>query len=351
VSTVENVIAGTIIPATHTTPDVISLNALLKEMVDAGCEYAFMEVSSHAVDQKRIEAVDFAGGVFTNMSHDHLDYHKTFDNYIAAKKQFFDELNPNSFAISNVDDKRGEVMLQNTKALKITYGLHDMCSYKGKIISNSIHGLMLDINGTEAHFRMIGSFNAYNLLAVFAVAKELCFETEEILTILTRLSGAEGRFEKIITSNSKTVGIVDYAHTPDALLNVLETINKVKSKSENVVTVVGCGGDRDKTKRPKMANVATILSSKVILTNDNPRTEDPDEILNQMEEGIKEKERSKVLRITDRKEAIEEAVKLAQDGDIILIAGKGHEKYQDINGVKYPFDDKKVLKAAMLANA
>lgn len=351
ISTVENRIANEVIPATHTTPDVVSLNGLLRQMVDAGCEYAFMEVSSHSVDQRRIAGVQFAGAVFTNMSHDHLDYHKTFDNYIAAKKRFFDDLDTGAFALTNVDDKRGEVMLQNTAAEKLSYGLHKMCTYKGRIISNSIEGLALQLNGQEAHFRMIGSFNAYNLLAVYGVATRLGFEPDEVLTAMSRLEGALGRFEKVQVEKTKTIGIVDYAHTPDALENVLETIRAVKESSRSVITVVGCGGDRDKTKRPVMAQVASRLSSRVILTSDNPRTEDPEEILDQMEAGLAADSRKNVLRITDRKQAIKTAAMLATDGDIILIAGKGHETYQDINGVKHPFDDKKVLTAAMLGSA
>jgi len=285
------------------------------------------------------------------MSHDHLDYHKTFANYIAAKKKFFDDLSTTAFALTNVDDKRGEVMVQNTAATILTYGLHRMSTYKGRIMSNSIDGLALQLNGREAHFRMIGSFNAYNLLAAYGVATTLGFDTEEVLTAMSRLTGALGRFEKVQVEGSHTVGIVDYAHTPDALENVLETIRAVKEASRSILTVVGCGGDRDKTKRPVMAQVASRLSSRVILTNDNPRTEDPDEILDQMEAGLEASTKKTVLRIADRKQAIKTAVMLAADGDIILIAGKGHETYQDINGVKHPFDDKKVLTAAMLDSA
>lgn len=348
ISTVENIIDEQKVVATHTTPDIVSLNALLSEMVNAGCEYVFMEVSSHAVDQKRILGVRFTGGVFTNLSHDHLDYHKTYDNYIKAKKCFFDDLSEESFALTNVDDKVGEVMLQNTKARKLGYGLQRMTDYKGKIIHNSIAGLALQINEVEAHYRMIGTFNAYNLLAAYAVAAELGFHKEEILTVLTNLVGAEGRFETVIVQHSSKVGIVDYAHTPDALVNVLETINKIKTAKSNVLTIIGCGGDRDKAKRPVMARVAVQLSSKVIFTNDNPRTENPDDILDQMEEGLSDENRRNVLRISDRKQAIKTAVMLADANDIILVAGKGHEKYQDINGIKYPFDDKRVLEAAML---
>ena len=351
VSTVENKIGDNVIPSTHTTPDAVSLHGLLSEMVDCGCEYAFMEVSSHAVHQQRISGVTFAGGVFTNMSHDHLDYHGTMAEYIKAKKKFFDDLSTTAFALVNIDDKRGEVMLQNTEAKKVKYGLQKMANYKGKIISNAIEGLALKINEVEAHFRMVGKFNAYNLLAAYGVATELGYECEEVLTLLTTLTGAEGRFETVTVKGTSQVGIVDYAHTPDALENVLETINAVKNKNSKVFTVIGCGGDRDKTKRPKMANVAMMLSSKVILTNDNPRTEDAEEILNQMEQGIEAAEKKNVLRISDRKQAIKTAVMLADGNDIILIAGKGHEKYQDIDGIKYPFDDKKVLTAAMQESA
>ncbi len=351
ISTVENKISNTVISTERTTPDVVSVNKLLRQMADSGCEYAFMEISSHAMDQERVAGVKFVGGVFTNLSHDHLDYHKTFDNYLAAKKKFFDNMDSEAFAISNIDDKRGEVMLQNTKAKKITYGLRRMATYKGRIVSNTIHGLSMKINNVEAHFRMSGEFNAYNLLAVYAVASELCFGHEEILTILTDLSGAEGRFEKVIVGEGHRVGIVDYAHTPDALKNVLETVNVVKSAGSKVITVVGCGGDRDESKRPKMARIASKLSSRVILTNDNPRTEDPEKILDQMEAGLEKEKRKSCLRIAERKQAIKTAVMLAEDGDIILIVGKGHEKYQEINGVKHPFDDKKVLRAAMLGDA
>lgn len=351
ISTVENKIGHKVITSTHTTPDVVSINELLVRMRDAGCEYAFMEVSSHAIHQQRIAGLTFVGGIFTNLSHDHLDYHETFDEYLSVKKRFFDGLPKTAFALSNLDDKRGSVMLQNAVARRKTYGLRQMSNYKGKIISNTIHGLVLDINGQEAHFRMIGAFNASNLLAVYGVAMELGFESEDILTKLSMLQGAEGRFEKIIVEGSRKIGIVDYAHTPDALVNVLQTLQKVKSPSSSIITVVGCGGDRDTTKRPKMAYVAAKLSSRVILTNDNPRTEDPEKILDQMEAGLEKEQRKKVLRISDRKQAIKTAVMLADATDILLIAGKGHEKYQDINGVKYPFDDKKVLRAAVLEDA
>jgi UDP-N-acetylmuramoyl-L-alanyl-D-glutamate--2,6-diaminopimelate ligase len=343
ISTVQNQIAGTVIPATHTTPDAISLNALLKQMVDEGCEYVFMEVSSHAIHQHRIMGLQFAGALFSNITHDHLDYHKTFDEYIRVKKSWFDNLAPSAFAISNADDKRGAVMLQNTVAKKYFYSLKTIADFKGKILDNSLTGLHLLVNDVEVHFRLIGEFNAYNLLAVYGAAICLGEEKAEVLQILSSLDGAEGRFDYMISANDKLIGIVDYAHTPDALLNVLATIKKLKQGNEQVITVVGCGGDRDKTKRPVMAEVACEYSNKVILTSDNPRSEDPLEILNDMQAGVNAAAKKKVIAIADRREAIKTAVSLAQKEDIVLIAGKGHEKYQDIKGVKYDFDDKKVL--------
>ncbi|MGG9960291.1 UDP-N-acetylmuramoyl-L-alanyl-D-glutamate--2,6-diaminopimelate ligase [Ferruginibacter sp. SUN106] len=343
ISTVQNQIAKEIIPATHTTPDAISLNALLKQMVDEGCEYVFMEVSSHAIHQHRIAGLQFAGALFSNITHDHLDYHKTFDEYIRVKKSWFDNLSAAAFAISNADDKRGAVMLQNTVAKKYFYSLKTMADFKGKILDNSLTGLHLVVNDIEVHFRLIGEFNAYNLLAVYGAAVCLGEEKTEVLQILSSLDGAEGRFDYTISTNDKLIGIVDYAHTPDALLNVLATIKKLKQGNEQVITVVGCGGDRDKTKRPIMAEVACEYSDKVILTSDNPRSEDPLEILNDMQAGVNAAAKKKVISIADRKEAIKTAVSLAQKEDIVLIAGKGHEKYQDIKGVKYDFDDKKVL--------
>jgi len=350
ISTVENKIGEDIIPSTHTTPDVISLNRLIREMVNAGCEYAFMEVSSHAVDQDRIYKVDFKGGVFTNMSHDHLDYHNTFKEYIWAKKKFFDALSSEAFALVNTDDKRGEVMLQNTAAQKLTYALKRMADYKAKILSNHVNGLFLTIDGHEAHFRMVGEFNAYNILAVYGVAREFGFSPSEILLKLSNLKGAEGRFEIVKADGVNKMGIVDYAHTPDALENVLTTIDKTKEGKIQIVTVVGCGGDRDKTKRPKMAQIASKYSDRFILTSDNPRTENPESILDDMEEGLNLSDKSRMLRIADRKQAIRAAVQLSKPGDIILVAGKGHEKYQDINGEKLPFDDKKVLAEALAAS-
>ncbi|MFN8252167.1 MAG: UDP-N-acetylmuramoyl-L-alanyl-D-glutamate--2,6-diaminopimelate ligase [Ferruginibacter sp.] len=344
ISTVQNQIANEIIPATHTTPDAISLNALLKQMVDSGCEYVFMEVSSHAIHQHRIAGLQFAGALFSNITHDHLDYHKTFDEYIRVKKSWFDGLSSAAFAISNADDKRGAVMLQNTTAKKHFYSLKTMADFKGKILENGLSGLHLVVNDTDVHFRLIGEFNAYNLLAVYGAAICLGEEKNNVLQVLSSLDGAEGRFDYSVSGKEKLIGIVDYAHTPDALLNVLATIKKLKQGHEQVITVVGCGGDRDKTKRPVMAEVACEYSDKVILTSDNPRSEDPLEILKDMEAGVSVVAKKKVLRIPDRKEAIKTAVALANREDILLIAGKGHEKYQDIKGVKHDFDDKKVLK-------
>ncbi len=344
ISTVQNQVAGTIISATHTTPDAIILNALLQQMVDEGCDYVFMEVSSHAIHQQRIAGLQFAGALFSNITHDHLDYHKTFDEYIRVKKMWFDNLSNTAFAISNADDKRGAVMLQNTVAKKYFYSFKTMADFKGKILDNSLNGLHLLVNDTEVHFKLIGEFNAYNLLAVYGAAICLGEEKSNVLQILSSLDGAEGRFDYIISNKEKLIGIVDYAHTPDALLNVLATIKKLKQGNEKVITVVGCGGDRDKTKRPVMAQVACEYSDKVILTSDNPRSEDPLQILKDMEAGVNVAAKKKVIAIADRREAIKTAVSLAQKEDIVLIAGKGHEKYQDIKGVKYDFDDKKVLR-------
>ncbi len=345
ISTVQNQIDDAIIPATHTTPDAISLNALLQQMVNEGCSYVFMECSSHAIHQHRITGLQFAGALFSNITHDHLDYHKTFDEYIRVKKKFFDDLPATAFAISNADDKRGEVMLQNTVATKYLYSLKTMAAFKGKILENALTGLVMTINDQEVHFRLIGTFNAYNLLAVYGAAICLGKESQEVLTALSMLTGAEGRFDYIISAN-QVIGIVDYAHTPDALENVLATIKKLRKGYEQIITVVGCGGDRDKTKRPIMAQAACDLSDRVILTSDNPRTEDPEAILRDMETGLSSSAKRKYITIVDRKVAIEEAVKIAKPEDIILVAGKGHEKYQDINGVKYPFDDKQILQNA-----
>ena len=344
VSTVQNQIGDQIIPSTHTTPDAVSLNDLLNTMVDAGCTHVFMECSSHAVHQHRITGLVFTGALFSNITHDHLDYHKTFEAYIAAKKGFFDALPSTAFAITNSDDKRGEVMLQNTKAKKLSYGLKSSADYKGKILENALTGLVMLVNEIEVHFRLIGEFNAYNLLAVYGAAVNLGIDSSAVLTNLSMLAGAEGRFDYII-SDKQVIGIIDYAHTPDALENVLATIKKLRKGYEQVITVVGCGGDRDKTKRPVMAQTACDLSDKVILTSDNPRTEDPAAIIADMEAGLNTAAKRKYISIIDRKEAIKAAVEFAKPEDIVLVAGKGHEKYQDINGVKYAFDDKAILLA------
>ena len=348
VSTVENMIGDKVIPSTHTTPDPISLNALLKQMVDEGCTHAFMEVSSHAVHQSRIGGLEFAGALFTNITHDHLDYHGTFDEYIKAKKGFFDGLSASAFAITNADDKRGMVMLQNTAAKKYTYSLRTVADFKGKILENSLNGLVMTVNDQEVHFRLIGEFNAYNLLAVYGAALMLGEEKSQVLQCLSNTTGAEGRFDYTISDKDRVIGIVDYAHTPDALINVLSTIKRLKKGHEQVITVVGCGGDRDKTKRPVMGEVACEHSDKVIFTSDNPRSEDPLEILADMEQGLNTAARRKSVSIADRKQAIKTAVNMAGPEDIVLIAGKGHEKYQDIKGVKHHFDDKEVLKEMFL---
>ncbi len=311
-------------------------------MVQAGCDYCFMEVSSHAVAQQRIAGLSFAGGVFTNLTHDHLDFHQTFDAYLKAKKTFFDELPKSAFALTNADDKNGLVMLQNTKAHTKTYSLKHLADYRAKLIENQFNGLLLTIDEEEVWFKLVGSFNAYNLLAVYATAMLLDQDKLKILTSLSRLHGAEGRFDYVIADNG-VVGIVDYAHTPDAILNVLNTIRDIRKGTEQVITIIGCGGDRDKTKRPIMAQVACDGSDKVILTSDNPRSENPDEIIREMEVGVSPTNKRKTLSITDRREAIKTACHLAQPGDIILLAGKGHEKYQEIQGVKHPFDDKEIL--------
>lgn len=344
VSTVQNQVANTIIPTTLTTPDAIALNALLKQMKDADCEYVFMECSSHAIDQHRIAGLNFAGALFSNITHDHLDYHKTFDEYIRVKKSWFDGLPKNSFAISNADDKRGIVMLQNTQAKKYLYSLKTLADFKGRILENSLAGLHMIVNETEVHFKLIGTFNAYNLLAVFGAAVCLGQDKLDVLQTLSSMDGAEGRFDYSVSKLQKVVGIVDYAHTPDALINVLATIKNLRQGPEKIITVVGCGGNRDKTKRPIMAEVACEYSDKVIFTSDNPRNEDPLEIIKDMEAGVNVLGRKKVISIPDRREAIKTAVSLSNKEDIILIAGKGHEKYQDIKGVKAEFDDKKVLK-------
>ncbi len=343
-STVENHIGKQVLPATHTTPDAISLNELLAQMVDEGCTHVFMETSSHALHQHRVAGLKYVGAIFSNITHDHLDYHKTFDEYIRVKKSFFDNLASDAFAISNADDKRGQVMLQNTNAQKYLYSLRTIAGFKGKILENNLSGLVMNIDDQEVHFRLIGEFNAYNLLAVYAAAVCLGEDKQEVLQMLSGLTGAEGRFDYIISPKEKIIGIVDYAHTPDALLNVLATIKNLRKGHEQVITVVGCGGDRDKTKRPVMGEVACEHSDKVIFTSDNPRSEEPEAILKDMETGLSTAAKRKYISIADRKEAIKTAVSLAKPDDIILVAGKGHEKYQEIKGVKYPFDDREVVK-------
>lgn len=343
VSTINNMIGETVLPSTHTTPDVISLNILLKRMVDAGCKYAFMEVSSHAVHQQRIAGLEFAGGVFTNITHDHLDYHKTFDEYIRVKKNFFDGLSSTAFAISNMDDRNGAIMLQNTHADKFYYSLRSVADFKGRIVDNSITGLQMLVNEQDVHFRLIGEFNAYNLLAVYAAAICLGEDRMDVLQTMSNLTGAEGRFDYTVSPKQRIIGIVDYAHTPDALLNVLATIRKFQKGGEQIITVVGCGGDRDKSKRKLMGTAAAEFSTRAIFTSDNPRGEDPSTILKDMGEGMDALLQRKVLVIEDRKEAIRTAVMMAREDDIILVAGKGHEKYQEIKGQRFPFDDKEVL--------
>jgi UDP-N-acetylmuramoyl-L-alanyl-D-glutamate--2,6-diaminopimelate ligase len=341
-STVQNQINEEIIPSTHTTPDSIRINELLEMMVDNGCEYCFMEASSHAIDQNRIEGLHFAGTIFNNITHDHLDYHLTFDNYIKAKKKLFDTVNEDAFALTNKDDKNGMVMLQNTKATKYTFSLNSMADFKAKIIESDFNGMLLNIDGDEAWFRLVGNFNAYNLLAVYGAAFLLGKEKREIITHLSSIESVKGRFEYVRSENG-VIAVVDYAHTPDALENVLSTINQLRTKNEQLITIVGCGGNRDAAKRPVMADVATELSTKVIFTSDNPRNENPETILDDMQKGVKPLHYKKTLRIADRKEAIKTAISMAAKGDIILVAGKGHENYQEIKGVKHHFDDKETV--------
>lgn len=342
-STVKIVVDTNEYKATHTTPDSISINHYLNEMVIAGVEYCFMEVSSHGIHQKRTEGLHFNGGVFTNLSHDHLDYHATFSEYRDVKKSFFDYLPKTAFALSNIDDKNGSVMLQNTNARKLTYALKSYADYKAQILENQLSGLLLKINDNEVWVRLIGTFNAYNLLAIYGTAVELGMESLEVLRLLSELESVSGRFQYII-SDGKITAIVDYAHTPDALENVLKTINDIRTKNEQLITVVGCGGDRDKTKRPVMAGIAADLSDKIIITSDNPRTENPETIIEEMEAGVAPHNYKKTVSIVDRKQAIKTACQLAQANDIILIAGKGHETYQEINGVRHDFDDMKIVK-------
>ena len=346
-STVCNYINEKELAATHTTPDPIQLNLLLSRMVEEGCDFAFMEVSSHSADQKRIAGLKFEGGIFTNLTHDHLDYHKTFDNYLAAKKSFFDSLPKSSFALVNVDDRNGSVMIQNCQARHYTFSVRGMADYRCTIIEQGFEGMVLKIQGEEVWTRFIGDFNASNLLAVYAATELLGESKKEILTVLSDLHPVPGRLE-VIKSPGGISGIVDYAHSPDALLNVIDTINKIREGSVQLITVVGAGGDRDRTKRPKMAAISAEGSTKVILTSDNPRSEDPEKILDEMEVGITHDLKRKTLRIADRHEAIKTAVMLANKGDVILIAGKGHETYQEVMGVKHHFDDREELKNALL---
>ncbi len=348
ISTVQNKIHDLILESTHTTPDIISLYKLLSQMVDRSCKFVFMEVSSHAIDQKRIQGLKFKGAVFTNITHDHLDYHLSFKNYINVKKKFFDDLDKSSFALVNRDDIHGEVMLQNTKARKYRFGIQNMADYKAKILDNSLYGLHLKINQQEVHCRLIGEFNAYNILCVYAVAELVGIAPDEFITELSALQSVDGRFELIHDEKTKKTGIVDYAHTPDALEKILQTIQKIKKPEQSIITIVGCGGNRDKSKRPKMAAIAIELSDKVIFTADNPRDEDPEDILKDMKAGVEVKDSSKFISIIDREQAIKTACLLSKHSDIILVAGKGHEKYQEIKGKKFPFDDKEKLKTFLL---
>lgn len=346
-STVVNKIGKVEIPSTHTTPNAVELNKLLREMVNEGCSYCFMEVSSHAIHQHRVTGVEFAGGVFTNISHDHLDYHKTFDEYIKAKKMFFDMLPESAFALVNKDDKNGLVMVQNTKAKKYTFALKSMADFNARVLENGFSGMLLQIDNNEVWTKLIGGFNVYNLLCIYGVAVLLHQEKLNVLTTISQLESVAGRFQ-YIKSPTNISGIVDYAHTPDALQNVLRTISEIRTNNETVITVVGCGGDRDKTKRPLMAQIACEYSNKVILTSDNPRTENPEQIINDMKSGVEPQHYKKVLSITNREEAIKTACMLAESNDIILVAGKGHEKYQEINGEKFPFDDLEILKMNLM---
>lgn len=345
-STIENRIINKIIPSTHTTPDPLQINSMLNEMIESGCEYCFMEVSSHSLNQKRVEGLNFSGAVFTNLTNDHLDYHNTFSEYRDAKKSFFDYLDENAFALINKDDKNGKKMLEGTKANKLTYALKSMADYSCKLLEGHFDGMHLKINHLDVWVKLIGEFNAYNLLAVYAVAKQFDFEDSEILTVLSVLKSAEGRFQFVKNQNSIT-GIVDYAHTEDALKNVLVTINKLKSSSQQLITIIGCGGNRDKTKRPMMAKVACNLSSLVVITSDNPRFEKPENIIEDMVSGLDNDQMKKVISISNRSQAIMAAGKLAKNNDIILLAGKGHEKCQEINGKKSPFDDINELKKSL----
>ncbi len=342
-STIKILVDDEVFEASHTTPDSLTINSFLKKMNDVGVEYCFMEVSSHGVHQKRTEGLEFAGGIFTNLSHDHLDYHNTFSEYRDVKKAFFDGLSDKAFALTNKDDKNGTYMLQNTKAKQYSYALKSYADYRGQILENSLQGLLLKINDHEVWTKLIGSFNAYNLLAIFGTAELLGLETLETLQLLSSLQSVSGRFQYLI-SETKITAVVDYAHTPDALKNVLETLNDIRTNNENLITVVGCGGDRDKMKRPVMGNIASKLSNKAIFTSDNPRTENPDRIIEDVEKGVEPQDYKKTISITDRKQAIKTACQLAETNDIILIAGKGHETYQEIDGNRIDFDDFQIVK-------
>jgi len=345
-STIQNKINDEVIPSTHTTPDALQLNFLLNKMIEAGCEYCFMEVSSHAIAQGRISGLNFAGGIFTNITQDHLDYHNTFAEYRDVKKSFFDKLSKSAFALTNKDDKNGLKMLEGTKADKTTYALKSVADYKCRVLENQFEGMLLNINKVDVWVKLIGDFNAYNMLSVYAVANQFGFEDYQVLTAMSMLNAAEGRFQ-YLQSQEKITAIVDYAHTDDALKNVISTINKIRTNAEQLITVVGCGGDRDKTKRPLMAAVACNLSNQVILTADNPRSENPDAIIEDMLAGLDPVQKKKVLVITDRAQAIKTACRLANTNDIVLVAGKGHEKYQEIKGEKFPFDDLEELKQSL----
>ena len=342
-STVENRIQDQVIDATHTTPDALQLHGLLRQMADAGCTHVFMEASSHAIHQHRLHGIEFAGGIFTNITHDHLDYHQTFEEYIRVKKSFFDQLPSTAFALSNADDKRGAVMVQNTTAHTVYYAFRTLADFKGKVLENDLDGLLLSIDQIDVHFRLIGEFNAYNLLAVYGAACLMGADRQEVLTQLSQLSGATGRFDCYRSARTGVLGIIDYAHTPDALQNVLSTVARLRQGSQRVITVVGCGGNRDATKRPLMAAVASAQSDQAIFTSDNPRFEDPKQILADMERELLPSDRRKCLSILDRREAIKAAVQMTQPNDILLVAGKGHEQYQEVAGLREPFNDKEAL--------
>ncbi len=346
ISTVENRISGKVFPSTHTTPDAVQLSSLMGDMVKAGCSFCFIEASSHAIHQNRIAGIKFGGAIFTNLSHDHLDYHKTFKDYIEAKKKLFDLLPADAFALVNMDDKRGSVMLQNTRAHAYTYALQSPADFRGRILEITFNGMLLHIDGEEVYTPLVGTFNAYNLLAIYGAAVILGEEKIPVLTIISKLKPAAGRFDYVVSEKSRIMGIVDYAHTPDALEKMLSTIKEIRTGNEKLITVVGCGGDRDSAKRPVMAKVASELSDQIILTSDNPRSEEPLSILNEMKKGIVPAKIARTLTIPDRREAIRTAVAMSAKGDIILLAGKGHEKYQEVKGVKHPFDDKVELSEA-----